>query len=985
MRMSHTNPAWLAAAAGLCLTPALFAQSQTDDDVYRPQQRPQQQQRQAQQRQQQRQSDYSSTYDQYGNRRTQYDAFGNPIYPGDSQFGRQQGRDPYNQQYGQQRPMDTTDRSVRDNRFDPYGQQRSTYGTPQQRRTTQQQYDRPGQQRTQYDLDRPMRDDRFDPYGQQRRTEDQYPYDRSDPVHRDEGMTGRRYDREPSTDMQPQDRWPGAQDRFPGQGNAYGVRPEGQDQWSGEHDRYMQRQYPDQYQDQQSWQREQDAQMRPRSQGQQDSRSDQSWQNQNQQNRQSQQSWQTQQRSQSDWRNGQQPSWQGQQNRQQTQTWDTLRNREMDRSRDMSQQQTWQSRQSTTQQMQATATQLSGSVDRVTVRTIQGQDHLLALVTTDNGYQWVDLGDAESAQSFRQHISRGGQLTFSGSATDMGGQQVYVARSISVNGQTIPISGTSAVTTREFYGTTQPQQESWRQTRTVESGSQLQGTVQTITTTTIQGEPQMVVVLDTDRGPQRIALGPVNEVRQYVEQIQEGRPLSLTIVKGDDDTVFARSLVIDGRTVTLPAVQQQTFTTREFSQPQSWRSSAGRVEGVIHSVTTTTIQNEPHLVVWLDTERGFQQVDLGPASEVEHLRAQFQEGQTLLVTARPGPEQDVLIAQTVMLDGRTIPLGGRSFEERTFEQRSFTSTPEPQVQTWQTQTHQNTSPMTIAGTVDTMLVRNLNGERHLLTLIDGEGGFHWVDLGPLESVRHLRGQINEGQRIELTASPSEISGQSVYVAETVSVNGQMIPLTTTMTQTRRFSTNEPAQRFQSREQRNWTNQRSTTFAPLSGTVQTVTTTTIQGEPFLVAKVRTDQGLRQVNLGPAAQARSFQSLIREGQQITFQGSPQTLNNQTYYTAQSFTVDGRTIRTGNQPDDGAQDDTQDQNMSGDQQNPPYGRARGYRDNRGMDPLTGQPGRRRGQQNAEPPDQDENISGPTTKKPKDPKGPKDPNEPDDDEPQF
>jgi hypothetical protein len=1091
MAMSRMNAAWLlACSAGLCISAGALAQQQqqrdrNQDDTYSP--------GYGQRDQYSRQDPYDTTqgrmrqrpqYDQYGNRigqqDQQFDAYGNRINRGQQQ-GRQSGLPPYGQRdFGteqdtwpgrqSQYPGSGNSYGTRDwqqddrwnqqsqNRsqssqggYDPYGTQRSSqmrsgqnqYGQSgqfgQENRSGQSQFGQSrsgmtqsGQQSQQYGQsqqgqaqpDRWSTQNRRDQWGNDQQEHwDMQRQDRFGPDRWDSQDQQSR--RSSGTD----DNWPGRQTEFPGQGNAYGARDGfSQDQGSqydtssrqsGSQQRYGQGSESGMNSQQQAQRRQQQQrqqQFGQRSQPQ--SGAEQSSQGQSTR----------QYGSGSQQRSGQQYGQGYQYGGSQAQSGQSGSNQSGST-------QSSSTQYGSSQHMQSgSGQQLSGQVQNVTVRELQGERHILALVNTSSGPQWIDLGNEEDAQQIRTQITQGKQITFSASPTTISGQQVMVAQNVQIDGQTIQLGSSG----QSFAGN-DPSMSSQRTQTFQSSAGHMEGSIQTVQTTTIQGEQHLVVSLQTDQGVKQIDIGPANEVQHLRTRLVEGERLIVTARPGSGQTLVAQTLDLNGETIPLGgrSFEQRSYTEtyatnetpqRQQVQTQTYSQSSGpmQIDGTIDTVLVRNLQGDRHLLTLIDGDSGFHWVDFGMLDDLQQFRDVIEQGQRVQLTAIPSQSagQTLLVAQDVQIEGRRLPLVTTYREER------FSSTSMPQQQqqqSWQTYSQSSSGGNQITGTVEQIDVRNLEGERHLVTLIQGDRGYQWIDLGPWEQVQHVRSMLQEGAQVQLQASPSQSSGQTIYVAQTVSVNGQSIPLSGGSGQN--FATNE-----QSWQQQSWSQQQSRQSQSqqggqqMQGTIQSLTTTTIQGERYLVARVNTDQGVQQISLGPVSQASQLRSQLQEGQQISFSGRPQQIEGQTIYITQNVKVDGRTIQTGgvqggqqswdnqqnwdrnrdmdrdwdrnrnlgqNQDRDWDrntmnQDRSWERNPSpgGDRnwdrdfdrgsnqsldynrdmdrprpsdddsvyspsqrdQSPPYGRAHGYRANRGMEQQTGAPGRRMGQQNRE-----------------------------------
>ncbi len=773
-----------------------------------------------------------------------------------------------------------------------------------------------------------------------------------------------------------QDRWPGRYDEFPGRGNAYGARDrfdQGFDdpwqdrrqrptaerddyQWDSRDRLEQNRQWSQQNRFGQSpqeprWSQQRDPYNRgttsPTQWDDQRTNDDWRWQQQQQQQRQSPQWRQQGQSGERQWEfDRSQHDWQDRRTLEQRER--TRQNMGWTQQQQQQQQDHWSQQRQSGQQSMQSSTRVTGTVQNTQVTTVRGEQHMIVSLETEEGVRRVDLGPVSELRQYRSTLVEGSPLVVSVSGGDGG---TLAANTIEIDGREIPV----AVETRT--------------TRTYTSGAgptagMLDGTIQQVLVRTIEGDRHLVILLDSDQGPSWVDLGPLDAVQHLRDTLMQGVTLMVDAqpAPGGDDYLVARTINLRGQQIPLGTSTYQS-TTRTYygtSEPDPMGST---LSGTVQTIQVRSLDGDRHIVVLLDADRGPTWVDLGPLDAAREFEQFLEEGATLRLTAAPAPSGErYFVARQLNVSGRTIPIQtSTTYESRTYEQFSSGSSG------GSVQAQSGTS---LDGTVRTIQVRNIEGDRHIVVLLDGDAGPRWVDLGLADDAEEFRHILREGATLRVSASPAP-GGKQYFVARQLNVEGQTIPIRSSTTYESRstyYGTTEQGdlqqqsmQRQQEwqqqQQQQNWYEREQQQDRQQSRNQQGSQQDWQQQNWYEQNQQRRQQQpdwqqQRWNNQG--AQQRPQQSPW--GTQGDYESDRSTGRQyQPYYGEQEDTEYGRQNPAYRQRQNRAFDPLEDDQYFNEQarrqqrlmQDPPYGRAEGYRDNRGMDPLTGDPGRRMGQQ--------------------------------------
>jgi hypothetical protein len=442
----------------------------------------------------------------------------------------------------------------------------------------------------------------------------------------------------------------------------------------------------------------------------------------------------------------------------------------------------------------------------------------------------------------------------------------------------------------------------WQQQsqQTQQSMTTTTGTIESIRTATLRGERHLIVFVDSDRGYQQIDLGPIHQVRQIADSLQEGGRITIagsSATIGGRQVLLADRVQVDGRWI--PAgysqqFQQRTFGTTEWQQSgQQWTQQGGMSQqpqwftGTVQSVTTTNVQNQQHLLITLNTDRGPQQVDLGPVKEIQELRSIIREGKNLLVSGVHDQQQgrQIIKAHTI-----SFPTGhsemsqqqGQMQQRGQFEQRHVFET---------------TQSQSFEGTVQSVQVTNIANEQHLVISLHTDEGVKQINLGPANQVQHLRTSLREGQELSISGSQKQMDGKPMIVAQTLELDGQRLQVNQQFVQQHQQTTQQWTQ-----QEQQWNQQQQRILGTveddqdttsLSGTVQSVTTTRIDDKDMLVVSLNTPQGAQRIILGESDKVAHIRNQLREGSQVSLKAKQTQKQGQTFFKAKSVTVNGQTI--------------------------------------------------------------------------------------------
>jgi hypothetical protein len=467
----------------------------------------------------------------------------------------------------------------------------------------------------------------------------------------------------------------------------------------------------------------------------------------------------------------------------------------------------------------------------------------------------------------------------------------------------------------------------------------LDGRIQQVAFRNLQGSEHLTVLLDSDRGPNWVDLGPVASQQQLLSALLRGDNLQIDATPAQAGQYFvARTINVEGRTIPVPSTTSmyQSTTAQNYGTSEPTYSSSttqvlgNTLNGTVRTVEVRNLDGDEHVVVLLNSDRGPNWVDLGPVSVMREHRNLIREGETITVSAAPAPGgEQYFVARNLTVRGREIPIQTTStFESRTIESASSFD-----------HQAQMRSSSSLSGSVQDVQVRTIDGERHIVALVNTDRGANWIDLGSEESAQQFRNQIREGTTITVQASPA--SGGEYFVASNLNLSGRSFPIQTSSTTMRSsqqtFGTTDQAFDSQQRQQ-DWRTQQ--------GQNQQQDWRQQQNQNWQQQNWYQNQSGQSGQQSPSSgsQTRNYY----QNQNDQYQRDQQWRQNDYYNQQRSQPQQNRDFYQ-NQNDQYQRDQQFRQNdpYYQQQQQPPYGRAQGYRENRGMDPLYGEPGRRTGQQ--------------------------------------
>jgi hypothetical protein len=171
----------------------------------------------------------------------------------------------------------------------------------------------------------------------------------------------------------------------------------------------------------------------------------------------------------------------------------------------------------------------------------------------------------------------------------------------------------------------------------------------------------------------------------------------------------------------------------------------------------------------------------------------------------------------------------------------------------------------INGTVvDTWVMPSANGSERIAEIRLPEGGLLRVDLGPANRL-DVAG-VKLGDQLTISGRPGEIDGSPIFTATSVRMSEAVMP---------------PV------EEPEWRSRR------FYGVVQKTETVTVQGQPHLLARLRTEQGAIQVvDLGPKVNLWSV--TIAPGDFISMSAVPGEINQRSALLAVQFRVNDRSVQ-------------------------------------------------------------------------------------------
>lgn len=283
------------------------------------------------------------------------------------------------------------------------------------------------------------------------------------------------------------------------------------------------------------------------------------------------------------------------------------------------------------------------------------------------------------------------------------------------------------------------------------------------------GTNHLVVLLRTDRD--RLAmvdLGPADSLRQST-QIAKGDRLSASgklAAIGDRHVLMANSIRQDGKRIEIQRRREQSTARPRLDRTargegrrgdqQQARSNArrqtggverGNITGTVQQMKTVDLRGtaDKHVVVLLQTRRGLRvPVDLGPKQGLRNVRVSRGDEITVDGALVKLGDRQVVIGEAVRIDGRRVSIRQRPTQRLTGEITDLKTVRLP------------------GADRSTLLARFQTNQGR--TLI--------ASLGSTDRIR--RGELQTGDRVEITGRVVPVHGRSFLFAQKVTADGRTI-------------------------------------------------------------------------------------------------------------------------------------------------------------------------------------------------------------------
>ena len=369
----------------------------------------------------------------------------------------------------------------------------------------------------------------------------------------------------------------------------------------------------------------------------------------------------------------------------------------------------------------------------------------------------------------------------------------------------------------------------------------VQGEVASQRTTTVQGQPHLVVTIkgQDNQKASRIDLGPKSNLR------------NLNLSKGDKLTAQGPVVTVGDRRVLIAQQVDANGTSQKIDR------NGQQFSGTIDDLRTVSVQGRKRQLAILNSEQDKKTIiDLGAKDSTQ---LDLQRGDRITVKGAPVKidGKRVVLAFEVRHDGQTISID-RSVDFGS--QRNREQVSQNRQQSGQQSRQQFQSLTGEVSRIKTISVRGKQHQAAILKTNDGQSAL--ADLGPKNQTKI---DVQQGDLLTVRGPIIRANGQRIILVTSVRQNGEQTSL-------RRPGISHSDANQQS----------------VSGDVVETPTTTVRGQQRQLAKIKTDEGeMVLVDLGPAD---ALEKELSKGDKITAYGAAIKAGDQQAFVAFELKTNG-----------------------------------------------------------------------------------------------
>lgn len=367
---------------------------------------------------------------------------------------------------------------------------------------------------------------------------------------------------------------------------------------------------------------------------------------------------------------------------------------------------------------------ISGTIEKTKSVSLPNRTHQVVQLSDSGERYFADLGPSGALREL--NIQQGDEIQVRGPMSRVGGKQVLMANSLTINDETTEIDRSQRDTKGKIIGTH---------------------------TAEIRGAEHIIVLLERNGRKRAADLGPAEGLGDL--QLNKGDQITLSgprVKVGDRLLVMAQTVHKGDKNVQVQRVSKSRQSgdrarsddsNRQQQASQGQRQKRpGRVSGKIVALRMTTVRDSERQVAQVETDQGRKVlIDLGPALEFD---ADLREGDTIraagLLTS--SGKQHVLVARRAQVDGQSLQIPSSHPRRRT---------------------------RTISGEIVGMRTITIRGEdRQLVALDTDRWGDVYADLGARS---RLGTDLSEGDRVTVEGIVARTGSRRVLVALKLTRNG----------------------------------------------------------------------------------------------------------------------------------------------------------------------------------------------------------------------